>query len=105
LTWPLYREVHPPGPFAMLIAVAASYRSPDAYDGHRKISSARLGRRRPTTMRCAPSRPRFGERWLIQASCQATSSRRRLNSTTEATRSLVRRLWRDLYRDESISGS
>lgn len=100
-----YWERHPGGPFVTLIAVAATYCSPDAYDGAYEdlVHRARSPAADDDEMRIFKAELR-----------QALADPRQLpgNELSEAVEyddgsdeRFLRRLWRDLYGDEPIAGS
>lgn len=100
-----YWERHPDGPFVTLIAVAATYCSPDAYDG----AYDDLARR----ARAADSddeEMRVFKAELRQALADPSAlPDEELSEAVEysdgSDERFLRRLWRDLYGDEPTAGA
>lgn len=95
-----YWERHPDGPFATLIAVTATYCSPDAYDGAYEdlVGRARAAEAADDEMHAFKDELR-----------QALTDPRQLPEgelddaveySEENDEKFLRRLWRDLYGDE-----
>jgi hypothetical protein len=82
-----YWERHPDALFATLIAIAATYCSPDAYTKGMTILSADLARQGPTTTRSADSRPSLAGLSPIRASYRVTNCPTRSSTTMVATSS------------------
>jgi hypothetical protein len=100
-----YWERHPDGPFSTLIAVAATYCSPDAYDGAYEdlVHRARSQDADDDEIRVFKSELRQG---LAEPSRLPAGE---LSSAVEyddgSDERFLRRLWRDLYYDEPVAGS
>ncbi len=98
-----YWERHPEGPFATLIAVAASYCSPDAYDGAYEdlVSRARSPEADDDEIRV------FGAELRQALADPSRLPGDELSPTVEyddgSDEKFLHRLWHDLYGDESIS--
>jgi hypothetical protein len=100
-----YWERHPDGPFATLIAVAATYCSPDAYDGAYEdlVRRARAADADDEEMHVLKAE-------LRQALADpGTLPDDELSAAVEyedgSDEKFLRRLWRDLYGDEPAAGS
>jgi hypothetical protein len=98
-----YWERHPEGPFATLIAVAASYCSPDAYDGAYDdlVRRARSAEADDDEMRVFKAE-------LRQALADPSRlPRGELSAAVEyddgSDEKFLHHLWHDLYGDESVS--
>jgi hypothetical protein len=99
-----YWERHPDGPFATLIAVAATYCSPDAYDGAYN-----------DLVRRASSDTDDEEMRVFKAELRRALSNPdelpddELSEAVEyddgSDERFLRRLWRDLYGGETVGGS
>jgi hypothetical protein len=99
-----YWERHPDGPFATLIAVAATYCSPDAYDGAYN-----------DLVRRASSDTDDEEMRVFKAELRRALSNPdelpddELSEAVEyddgSDERFLRRLWRDLYGGEPVGGS
>jgi hypothetical protein len=96
-----YWERHPDGPFATLIAVAATYCSPDAYDGAYEdlVSRAREPEADDDEIRVFKAE-------LRQAMAHPSElPGHELSDAVEyddgSAEKFLRRLWRDLYGDEA----
>ena len=100
-----YWERHPDGPFTTLIAVTATYCSPDAYDGAYEdlVSRARSPQADDDEMRVfkAELRRALADPSLLPAG--------ELDDAVEyndgSDEKFLRRLWHDLYGDEPMAGS
>jgi hypothetical protein len=98
-----YWERHPDGPFATLIAVAASYCSPDAYDGAYEdlVSRARSPEADDDEIRV------FGAELRQALADPSRLPGDELSAAVEyddgSDEKFLHRLWHDLYGDESIN--
>lgn len=95
-----YWERHPDGPFATLIAVTASYCSPDAYDGAYEdlVSRARAAEAADDEMHAFKvelRRALADPRQLPEGELDDA-----VEYSEESDEKFLRRLWRDLYGDE-----
>jgi hypothetical protein len=98
-----YWERHPDGPFATLIAVAATYCSPDAYDGAYDdlVSRARTPEAGDGEMRVFKAELRQGLADPSQLPDDELSEAVQYDDGSDEK--FLRRLWHDLY--EPIAGS
>jgi hypothetical protein len=99
-----YWERHPGGPFATLIAVAATYCSPDAYDGAYEDLVNRAH-----AQEAADDEMRVFKDELRQALTDPSQlPKNELDDAVEyddgTDEKFLRRLWRDLYGDEPVTG-
>jgi hypothetical protein len=78
-----YWERHPDGPFVTLLAVAATYCSPDACGGDYDHLISRAGNPILAMRRSAHSQPSCGKRSPTLASCPAVSCPQPPDTTTE----------------------
>ena len=81
-----YWARNPQAPFATLIAVAATYCHPEAYDDAYHDLSNGPGQRRRTTSRSACFEKNCAKRWPTRVGCPMTSYSRPSNTATGATR-------------------
>jgi hypothetical protein len=100
-----YWERHPDGPFVTLIAVAATYCSPDAYDGAYAdlIRRARSPEAGDDEMRIFKAELRQGLADPSQLPGSELSEAVEYDEGSDEK--FLRRLWRDLYGDEPVGGS
>jgi hypothetical protein len=96
-----YWERHPDGPFVTLIAMAATYCSPDAYDGAYEDLASRARSPRPDD-----DEMRIFKAELQQALADPSKlPEGELDDAVEyndgSDERFLRRLWRDLYGDEA----
>lgn len=97
-----YWERQPDGPFVTLVAVAATYCSPDAYDGGYEdlISRARSPQQDDKEMQVFKSELRQALADPSQLPEDELSEA--VEYTDGSDEAFLRRLWRDLYGDEPI---
>ena len=95
-----YWERHPDGPYATLIAVAATYCSPDAYDGAYEdlVSRARSPRPDDEEMRVFKAELRQAIADPSQLPDDELSEA--VEYSDGRDEKFLRRLWHDLYGDE-----
>jgi hypothetical protein len=100
-----YWERHPEGPFATLIAVAASYCSPDAYNGAYDdlVRRARSPEADDDEMRVFKAELRQALTDPSQLPGNELSAAVEYDDGSD--QKFLHRLWRDLYGDESVSKS
>jgi hypothetical protein len=99
-----YWERHPDGPFATLIAVAATYCSPDAYDGAYEdlVSRARSPQTADDEMRIFKAELR--EALADPGQLPAGELDDAVEYDDGSDEKFLRRLWHDLYGNEPIAG-
>jgi len=97
-----YWERHPDGPFVTLIAVAATYCSPDAYDGAYEdlVHRARSPEGEDDEMRVFKAELRRGLADPSQLPSNELSEAVEYDDGSDER--FLRRLWRDLYGEEPI---
>jgi hypothetical protein len=99
-----YWERHPDGPFATLIAVAATYCSPDAYDGAYEdlVSRARSPQSDDDEMLIFKAELR--EALTDPSRLPAGELDDAVEYDDGSDDKFLRRLWHDLYGEEPIAG-
>ena len=97
-----YWERHPDGPFATLIAVAATYCSPDAYDGAYDdlVRRARSPEPDDDEIRVFKDELRRGLASPAELPHDELSDAVEYDDGSDER--FLRRLWRDLYGDEPV---
>ena len=100
-----YWARNPQGPFATLIAVAATYCHPEAYDGPMRTSLARARSAAPDDEEIRVFRDELREALADPVGCPMTSCSRPSDYGDGSNQAFLRRLWRDLYGDEPAAGA
>jgi hypothetical protein len=100
-----YWERHPDGPFATLIAVAATYCGPDAYNGAYQdlVRRARAADADDDEMRVFKAELR--QALTDPAALPDEELSEAVEYEDGSDERFLRRVWRDLYGDEPVAGA
>lgn len=97
-----YWERQPDGPFATLIAVAATYCSPDAYDGGYEDLISRARSPQPDDKEMQVFKSELRQALADPSQLPGDELSEAVEYTDGSDEAFLRRVWRDLYGDEPI---
>jgi hypothetical protein len=100
-----YWERHPEGPFATLIGVAATYCSPDAYDGAYEDLVRRAGAADADDEEMRVFKVELRQALADPGALPDDELSEAVEYDDGGDERFLRRLWRDLYGDEPVAGS
>jgi ABC-type oligopeptide transport system substrate-binding subunit len=96
-----YWERHPDGPFATLIGVAATYCSPDAYDGAYEDLVSRARSPQPEDEEMQVFKAELQQALADPSQLPDGELDDAVEYNDESDETFLPRLWRDLYGDET----